>query len=41
MKRFKDIIPAYEEALQRFGIENKPNETSSIEVISVDREEMG
>ena len=41
MKRFKAAIPAYEEALQRFGVENKPNETPSIEIISVDREEMG
>ena len=41
MKRFKDAIPAYEEALQRFGIENKPNKTPSIEIISVEREETG
>ena len=40
MERFKAAIPAYEEALQKYGVENKPNETPSIEVISVDRERL-
>ena len=41
LKRFKAAIPVYEEALQKYDVENKPYEAPKIEVISVDREEMG
>ena len=41
LKRFRDAIPAHEEALQKYNVVNKPYEVPKIEVISVDRKEMG
>ena len=35
---FKAAIPAYEEALQKYGVENKPYEAPEIQVIHIDRE---
>ena len=37
-KLFKAAIPAYEEALQKYNVVNKPYEAPKMEIITIDRE---